>query len=50
MAVQTKQDQLTLNGISDSKRSQQGIAVYESGKDYSCLSIVRFVLLPSWNV
>lgn len=31
MAVQTKQDQLTLNGITVTvKRSQQGIAVYES--------------------
>ena len=34
MAVQTKQDQLTLNGITVTvKRSQQGIAVYESGKE-----------------
>ena len=33
MAVQTKQDQLTLNGITVTvKRSQQGITVYESGK------------------
>ena len=34
MAVQTKQDQLTLNGIAVTvKRSQQGITVYESGKE-----------------
>ena len=34
MAVQTKQDQLTLNGITVTvKRSKQGIAVYESGKE-----------------
>ena len=34
MAVQTKPDQLTLNGITVTvKRSQQGIAVYESGKE-----------------
>ena len=34
MAVQTKQDQLTLNGITVTvKRSQQGITVYESGKE-----------------
>ncbi|MDU7961143.1 MAG: competence type IV pilus minor pilin ComGE [Streptococcus sp.] len=34
MAVQTKQDQLTLNGITVTvKRSQQGIEVYESGKE-----------------
>jgi type II secretory pathway, pseudopilin pulG len=34
MAVQTKQDQLTLNGITVTvKRSKQGISVYESGKE-----------------
>lgn len=34
MAVQTKQDQLTLNGITVTvKRSQQSITVYESGKE-----------------
>ena len=34
MAVQTKQDQLTLNGITVTvKRSKQGITVYESGKE-----------------
>ena len=34
MAVKTKQDQLTLNGITVTvKRSKQGIAVYESGKE-----------------
>ena len=34
MAVQTKQDQLTLNGITVTvKRSKQGIAVYELGKE-----------------
>ena len=32
MAVQTKQDQLTLNGITVT-RSKQGISVYESGKE-----------------
>ena len=32
--VLTKQDQLTLNGIAVTvKRSQQGITVYESGKE-----------------
>ena len=34
MAVQTKQDQLTLNGITVTvKRSKQGITVYDSGKE-----------------
>ena len=34
MAVQTKQDQLTLNGITVTvKRSKHGIAGYESGKE-----------------
>lgn len=33
MAIQTKQDQLTLNGITVSiKRGQNAITVYESGK------------------
>jgi len=39
MAVQTKQDQLTLNGITVTvKRSKQGITVYESGKEITHVS------------
>ena len=34
MAVQTKQDQLSLNGVTVSvKRSKEGIRVYASGKE-----------------
>ena len=39
IAVQTQQDQLTLNGITVTvKRSKQGITVYESGKEITHVS------------